>query len=72
MYVKTENPTIQKLTFGANTNLTVMRCSVMSHFCVNFRDKISTCVFDFQRKIIIALLIEFIFYTSNAYCRLKI
>ena len=72
MYVKTANPTSQKLTFGANTNLTAMRCSVTSHFCVNFRDKISTCVFDFQRKIIIALLIEFIFYTSNAYCRLKI
>ena len=49
-----------------------MRCSVTSHFRVNFRDKISTCVFDFQRKIIIALLIEFIFYTSNAYCPLKI
>ena len=59
---------ISKLNFGANTNLTAMRCSVTSHFCVNFRDKISTCVFDFQRKIIIALLIEFVFYTSNAYC----
>ena len=57
MYVKTANPTTQKLTFGANTNLTAMRCSVMSHFCINFRGKISTCVFDFQRKIIIALLI---------------
>ena len=68
MYVKTANPTSQKLTFGANTNLTAMT----SHYCVNFRDKISTRVFDFQRKIIIALLIEFIFYTSNAYCRLKI
>ena len=66
------NPTSQKLTVVANTNRTALRCSVTSHFCVNFRDKISTCVFDFQRKFIIALLIEFIFYTSNAYCRLKI
>ena len=72
MYVKTANLTSQKLSFGANTNFTVMRCSVTSHFCINFRDKISTRVFDFQRKIIIALLIEFIFYTSSAYCRLKI
>ena len=72
MYVKNANPTSQKLTFGANTNLIVMRCSVTLHFCLNFRYKISTCVFDFQRKIIIALLIEFIFYTSNAYCHLKI
>ena len=63
MYVKTTNPTSQN--FVADTNLTAMRCSVTSHFCVNFRDKISTCVFDFQHKIIIALLIEFIFYTSN-------
>ena len=63
---------LKNLTFGANTNLTAMRWSVTSHFSVNFRDKTSTCVFDFQRKIIIALLIEFIFYTSNAYCRLKI
>ena len=69
MYVKTANPTSKKFTFGANT---AMRCSVTSHFCVNFREKISTCVFDFQLKIIIALLIEFIFYASNAYCRLKI
>ena len=72
MYVKTANPTSKKLTFGANTNFTAMRCSVTSHFCVNFQDKISTRVFDFQRKIMIALLIEFIFYTSNAYCRQKI
>ena len=71
MYVKTANPTYQKLTFVTNTNLTVMRCSVTSHFCDNFRDKISTFVFDFQRKIIIALLIEFLFITSNAYCRLE-
>ena len=73
MYVKTANPSSQKATFDANINLTAMRCSVTSHFfCVNFRDKISTCVFNFQRKIINALLIEFIFYASNAYCRLKI
>ena len=71
MYVKTANPTSQKLTVGANTNSTVMLYSVTSHIYVNFRDKISTCVFDFQRIIIIALLIEFIFYTSNEYCRLK-
>ena len=68
MYVKTANLTSQKLTFGANTSLTAMRCSVTSHFCVIFRDKICTCVLDFQRKIIIALLIEFKFYTYNAYC----
>ena len=37
-----------------------------------FSRKNSTCVFDFQRKIMIALLIEFIFYASNAYCLLKI
>ena len=72
LYVKTANLPSQKLIFGANTNLTAMRCSLTSHFDVNFRDKISTCVFDFQRKIIIALLIEFIFYTSNVYCPLKI
>ena len=66
MYVRTANPTSQKLTFGANTNLTVMRYSVTSDFCVNFQDKISTCVFEFQRKIIIALLIELIFITSYA------
>ena len=72
MYVKTANLTSQKMIFVANTNLTAMRCSVTSHFCVNFRDEISTCVFDFQRKIIIALLIKFIFYTSNGYCRQKI
>ena len=39
MYVKTANPISHKLTFGANTNLTAMRCSVTSHFCVNFRDE---------------------------------
>ena len=71
MYVKTANPTSQKLTVGANTNFTAIRCSVASHFYVNFRDKISTCVFDFEREIVIALLIEFILYTSNAYYRLK-
>ena len=46
-YVKTANPTSQKLIFCANTNLTAMRCSVTSHFGGNFRDKISTFVFDF-------------------------
>ena len=72
LYVKTAYPTSQKLIFGANTNKTAMCCSVTSHFGVNFRDKICTCVFDFQRKISIALLIEFIFYTTNAYCQLKV
>ena len=55
MYVKTANPTSQKMTFGANTNLAPQR----RIFWVIFRDKISTCVFDFQRRIIIAILTEF-------------
>ena len=51
--------------FNAKTYLIAMRCSVMSHFGVNIRDKISTCLFDFQRKIVISLPIEFMFYTTN-------
>ena len=55
---------LKKCIFGVKTYLTAMRCSVTSHFDVNFRDKISTCVFDFQRKIVIALPIELMFYTT--------
>ena len=49
-----------------------MRCSVTLHFGVNFRNKISTCAFDFQSKIVIASLIEFIFYTTYVYCPLHV
>ena len=49
-----------------------MRCSVTSNYGVNFRDKIATCAFDFQLKIVIALLIEFIFYTTYVHCPLNI
>ena len=60
------------LLFSAKTYLIAMRCSVTSHFGVNFRDNISTCVFDFQSKIFIALPIAFMFYTPNVYCPLNI
>ena len=49
-----------------------MRCSVTTHFGVGFRDKIFTCAFDFQLKIVIALLIELIYYGTNVYCTLNI
>ena len=39
---------------------------------VSIFEKNSTCIFDFQRKIVIALLIEFMFYTTNVYCPLNI
>ena len=63
---------ISKNDLSAKTNLTAMRCSVTSHFSVNCRDKMSTCEFDFQLKIVIALLIEFIFYSNNVYYPLNI
>ena len=42
----------QKLIFGANTNLTAMRCSVTSHFGVNFRDKFLPVCLIFNVKLL--------------------
>ena len=58
--------------FGVMDFLRAMCCSVTSHFGANFRDEISTCLFDFQHKFVIALPIESMFYTTNVFCPLNI